>query len=602
MSAVTAVAIGPSFGWFHHADGDRGVVMCSAMGYEALCAHQSWRVLADRFAAAGLPTLRFDYPGEGDSLGDADDPALLDNWRDSIRAAVAWMRETVGVRDIVLVGLRLGATLAAEVGGVDHLVQLAPVAKGSAYLRELKIMSRVLAASGPTPPEHVGADDDIDLEGFTITPETFDAIKRIDLARLSACPASRILVVVDPAARNVSDYVARLEALGAAVETRAFANYRALTPAPLPAPAPLADFDPIVAWARSGSYRKRVETPRPGGLATETFAEHGVLFGPDRKLAGVLCEPRGATPKATVVLLNTGANYHIGCGRSSVDYARSLAAHGVASLRIDSLGIGDSDWVERGPRSVLYREERHADVSAALDFLAARGLTNVTLMGICSGAALALYSALKDQRVRGLMLANIQVFNRLDEPTIESVLNSSFGATSTYVAKAMSARSWARVVSGEVPIGKLFAIAGAVARRKAAALLTTSTSALGKFGWLQTKAREAQDNFAALSHRGVRVLVVHGDRDAGREELEVCFGPGGQRLDGLPGVSLEVMSGVDHALSSPYSRDAVFDRLISFLHSIDSGHDARPRERSGSLYGAAAVVALGACSLMANFE
>lgn len=145
--------------------------MCASIGYEGLCAHQSWRVLADRLAAAGLPTLRFDYPGEGDSLGDPADPAIVDAWREQIRLAVRWMREVIGVREVALVGLRLGATLAAEVGGVERLAQIAPVVKGSSYLRELKMMARVLAASGATPEASIAAatsGDDIHLEGFTI--------------------------------------------------------------------------------------------------------------------------------------------------------------------------------------------------------------------------------------------------------------------------------------------------------------------------------------------------------------------------------------------------------------------------------------------------
>lgn len=595
MNAVTPVAIGKSFGWFHHADGDRGVIMCAAMGYEALCAHSSWRVLADRFADAGLPTLRFDYPGAGDSLGEADDPVLVALWRDSIRAAVDWMREATGVREVVLVGMRLGAALAAEVGGVEHLVQIAPVVKGSAHIRELKVMSRMLAASGSAPFEQVGADD-IRLEGFAVTPETIDAIKQIDLTRLSAAPASRVLVMVDPAARNASGYVARLETLGAAVETLDCAGYQALAPAPVPAPAPLADFDAIVAWASRGASAAPVGKPVAGVLETDTFIERAVLFGPDQNLAGVLCEPCDRPATATVVLLNTGGNYHIGCGRSSVEYARALAARGLASLRMDSLGIGDSQWLEHGPRSALYHAERREDVSAALDLLETRGLGNVTLMGVCSGAALALYTALEDQRIKGLMLANIMTFRRLDEPTIDAMLNTVFGATSTYVTKAMSARSWARVFSGEVPVGKLFAIAWALAQRKAAAL----GAALGLFG-PPPKIRESRDNLAALSRRGVRVLIVHGEHDAGREELEACFGRGGERLAGLPGTSVETLSGVDHALSSRFSRDVVFDRLTSFLHSLDTAPAPPTDVQFRTLRGAAAI-ALSAVSLRANLE
>ena len=36
------------FGWLHDAGGSCGVVLCGAQGYEQLCAHKSWRVLAER--------------------------------------------------------------------------------------------------------------------------------------------------------------------------------------------------------------------------------------------------------------------------------------------------------------------------------------------------------------------------------------------------------------------------------------------------------------------------------------------------------------------------------------------------------------------------
>ncbi len=353
MAAATPVSIGQNFGWLHHADGDRGVVMCAAMGYEALCAHQCWRVLADSLAAAGLPTLRFDYPGAGDSLGDANDLALLDSWRHSIRESVAWMRETLGVREIVLIGHRVGATLAAEVGGASHLVQLTPVVKGSTYLRELRLLSRMLAASRSTPHEKVADENEIDLEGFTTNASTLAAIGDLDLTQLSVCPAPQVLIMAESSSRHVEDYAARLVALGATVETMTWQNYQALTPDRTPTAAPVADFEAIVAWASSGARRVAVTSPEAGILYGNGFTERVVRFGQGAALTGVLCEPNRQAATSLVLLLNTGANYHIGCGRSFVDCARSLATKGVASLRMDSLGIGDSDPVEQGPRSVL---------------------------------------------------------------------------------------------------------------------------------------------------------------------------------------------------------------------------------------------------------
>jgi pimeloyl-ACP methyl ester carboxylesterase len=593
MNRTTAVSIGPCFGWFHHAEGDRGVVMCATIGYEGLCAHQSWRILADRLAAAGLPTLRFDYPGEGDSLGDGDEPDQLARWRESIRAAVAWMRESIGVREVTIVGLRLGASLAAEVGGVDRLVEIAPVVKGQSYLRELKAMSRMLAASAGAP-EGAGGGG-VELEGFALAPALCDEIKTVDLARLDARPAPDVLLMLDPSARAGADHAARLEALGSRVRTATFAEYVALTPAPLPAPPPLADFDVIVAFAAEGAGSGRTATPAPSGLSTDVFVEKAVRFGEDDSLAGILCLPRGE-PETTVLILNTGANYHIGCGRSAVVMARELARSGVASLRMDGLGIGDSAVVEGGPRATLYREERAVDVSAALDLLARRGLTDVVLLGVCSGATLAVFAGLRDARVGRMILGNIQIFSQRDDETLEERLTTGFGATSTYVSKAMSARSWARVVSGEVSVGKLVSIGGALLRRKAAGLLKAS-----RLGPAQAAALDAQRNFAALARRGARILILHGEHDVGREELELCFGSDARFLRRLGGISFDIVPGRDHSLASPASRTALQERLFAFLRSAETT-SVPPRRTSGALFGAAALAALGALALLVKHE
>ena len=97
------------FGWLHPAPGSHGVVLCNPFGYDALCTHRGWRKLAECLAASGMPALRFDYPGTGDSLGNEDDPHRIEAWIDSIGAAVRYLREGTGVTSVSLVGLRLSA-------------------------------------------------------------------------------------------------------------------------------------------------------------------------------------------------------------------------------------------------------------------------------------------------------------------------------------------------------------------------------------------------------------------------------------------------------------------------------------------------------------
>src|ERR1700679_3642617 len=59
------------FGWLHLPCGGRGanigLVLAKPFGYEALCAHRTVRVFAEMAAAQGIPALRFDYAGTGDS-------------------------------------------------------------------------------------------------------------------------------------------------------------------------------------------------------------------------------------------------------------------------------------------------------------------------------------------------------------------------------------------------------------------------------------------------------------------------------------------------------------------------------------------------------
>ena len=77
------------FGWFHPAvpQRRRGAVICSPIGYESILCHRAGRHLAERLAAAGIPALRFDYDGTGDSVGSDHDPGRVRAWIDSIHTA-----------------------------------------------------------------------------------------------------------------------------------------------------------------------------------------------------------------------------------------------------------------------------------------------------------------------------------------------------------------------------------------------------------------------------------------------------------------------------------------------------------------------------------
>jgi pimeloyl-ACP methyl ester carboxylesterase len=136
-------------------------------------------------------------------------------------------------------------------------------------------------------------------------------------------------------------------------------------------------------------------------MNAQSFNEQSFAFGPGNGLIGTVCLPVG-TPRAAVVLFNAGVIHRIGPHRLNVRLARRLAAEGIASIRFDLAGLGDS---ARPAGDKSFEEQAVADVRAAMDALGARcGLTTFTLFGFCSGAYHSYAAAQADDRVSGLVL------------------------------------------------------------------------------------------------------------------------------------------------------------------------------------------------------
>ncbi len=109
------------FGCHHLASGparQTAVLLCPAWGQEYMRSYRGLRVLAQRLAAAGFETLRFDYSGTGDSEGHGLD-ARLEHWLEDIRSAAGELRDISGRQQIAVVGLRLGALLAEATPGLN---------------------------------------------------------------------------------------------------------------------------------------------------------------------------------------------------------------------------------------------------------------------------------------------------------------------------------------------------------------------------------------------------------------------------------------------------------------------------------------------------
>jgi exosortase A-associated hydrolase 2 len=131
------------FGVFHEPPGPSSkpaFVFCHPWGEEKLWAHRVFVSYARTLAADGYPVLRFDYMGNGDSDGEFEQSSLETTLSD-VRCAIAEARRRTGQATVNLLGLRLGATIAAviadETPDVARLVLWAPIADGGRYMQEL---------------------------------------------------------------------------------------------------------------------------------------------------------------------------------------------------------------------------------------------------------------------------------------------------------------------------------------------------------------------------------------------------------------------------------------------------------------------------------
>ena len=178
---------------------------------------------AETAAKRGVPSLRFDYLGSGDSADIDPDADQIKVWVEDVLAAVAELRRRTGVKQVCLLGVRLGALLAslaaARSTSITGLVLVAPVIRGNRYLRELRT-TRLAAQLGTIP---LGADyGDADIEaatpgsmefsGYAMSAASMDTLASIDLTKLPAPPVADALVLERqdlPIARSWCEELAR---------------------------------------------------------------------------------------------------------------------------------------------------------------------------------------------------------------------------------------------------------------------------------------------------------------------------------------------------------------------------------------------------------
>ncbi len=604
----------PVFGWFHPAepapDSRSAILIVPPWGWHEVASYRSRRAWAERLAADGHPTLRIDLPGTGDSGGTASGPDRVAAWIRSIHTAVAWLRDETDSATVAVIGMGLGALLAARAiaagAAIDELVGWAIPSTGREEVRRQRAFARLqpdrysLTEREPA----MLPDGWLEVNGFVLSAATIRDLEPLRFPDASIGDCRRVLLLETDGIAVPEAIVRDIAAFGALVDVRPGPGWQSMTFHPQHDEPPLAVFDTVAGWLAGATAERAVVPKRPlprtdaaDAPASTVLAIDGVRIRESAILIGetgrqrfaILAELEAPPPTPiAAVFLNAGAVRRIGPNRIWVDAARRWAQHGVPSLRIDLEGIGDSDGDAARYEDVGHfyaREELAAQIRAFSDDLLRRtGAGSLILAGLCAGGYWAFNAAAGDERVVAAYLLN--------PGALEWRTSLVRTRNARRLRRLADPAWWRRLIRGQVRADRIRTIARAaggellarVPSRSPRGGATASPAASPAGGGLaESTGRRGllapEAILDRLRERRASVLLAFSSDEALHEELERAGLIG--RIAEWPNVRLDRLPGRDHTLRPIVAQQAVHDLLDRAMA------DELARARVGSDTGAA---------------
>jgi uncharacterized protein len=288
-------------------------------------------------------------------------------------------------------------------------------------------------------------------------------------------------------------------------------------------------------------------------MASVARAEPVSFLCAEATLVGVLHSPP-SQPDIAVIIVVGGPQYRVGSHRQFLLLARDLASRGIAVLRFDCRGMGDSDG------EFASFEAIEPDIAAAVDFLARRlpGLRSIVLWGLCDATLAICAHAARDSRVGGVVLLN---------PWVRSEAGQSRARLRHYYLQRVTQLAFLRkILRGEFnPVASARDLLGHALRAFAPARSTGRQPALSAAVERPLADRMA-DNLARFPGR--TLLIISGrDLTAQEFEDETRRSKRWRRLYRDPRLTRRSLEDADHTFSRREWRDEAALETWEWLRS-----------------------------------
>ncbi|RAK52386.1 alpha/beta fold hydrolase [Phenylobacterium deserti] len=515
------------------------VVICPPAGRDARCAYRPMFLWAEDLARRGFQVLRYDNLGEGDSLGLEPEADQWDAWLGGVHAAAAFARAYTGAQQLVLCGVRAGGALAlaaAESVKPDGVMLLSPTPSGAAWLRDLRFAAAIQRAPATT-------DGSIEVDGVRLSAATIQSLQSVDVTKTPRVWRDAFMAAPPSGA-------ALAATLGPDATVRPFEGHAAFFKEPHVNEQPTRVLEEAAEWLEyfaAGAPRpKKAPALAPAVLEQGGWRERPVAFGDG--LRGVLCLPSNGGGARAVLIGNTAGDPRAGIGGFAAQACRTLAKAGVAALRFDFRGVGESASGEAW-RSHPYDTPRLPDFRAAAELVRAHGYSEITLLGVCTGGYHAIQAVLDDPQFDRAIAINSWLVWRPERMPLQM--------------RSEMALNGADPLKPPAPPPAKDGLTPRVARKLQGLVSSTIPDA---------PCRKVRARLQAAARRGVRVHLILGRGDASTRSLEAEFGLECGWIARQRGFTVSMRRDIDHALFSPQSQRNAMGDILRALELAPAAH------------------------------
>jgi len=434
-------------------------IICPPFAEEEKSAHRTLVELADSLFAKGDAVLGFAYSGTGDSDGEFEN-ASLTNWCEDILNACEYSRARHPQSALGLIGLRLGASLAAQVAeqiGADNIILIEPILRGRSFLMQLgarkKLRAMMTEEEGGSQKAEVRSQDAKfeDLDGWPLGETLREELRVLDLSSHPPKIKGGVLALQVSPREQISP---ALEQFARALNEGA--STQAVVMPPFWNRLDHVDSSPLIEAVANFETQKSSEEIHSHALPiSEIKGEIITLQNPAAQtLVAIHQKSKVKDQRSKLLFLHGWTGYRTGPHQMLVRASRHFAGAEYSGLRFDFAGRGDSE----GDAKLTTLATMADDARAMIRYLREENPhAPIVLVGLCSGCEVA-FAVADEVGVSGLMLWSAPVFAA--GQSSERLARKRSTHLKDYARKMLRPATWAKVLSGRVDVKGIGKVVG----------------------------------------------------------------------------------------------------------------------------------------------